>query len=312
MGFLDSLFGKKKNAKSQSSHLPNIAANHHASTTPTSIDASTSAPMQKWTKPVSVQSVYKKSISFHVVRFEEWQGGRCTNKGPLNFDLHLTASNDTISLDVPDNDKFRTHRHASFPFIGSQIMEDRVQYVDAPGASTDSTKPIVLHIFVKNNKIEYIRLAMSFPDRIVEFYGYQIVSSISNPKDFEDSQSATSQSDDYKLTFLSSLVNVAACDGEIADVEMQTLMAFLQREGLKQTDLMRVITNPTSIPHAVPQSPAIRAQHIRDVVALAMVDGHFHPKEYELCKQIAIGLGFRPEVVDVIRQELNNKIGANI
>lgn len=312
MGFLDSLFGKKKNEKSQSSHSTNISANSQASTTPKSADASMSAPIQKWTKSVSVKTVYKKSISFHVERFEEWQGGHCINKGPLNFDLHLTASNDTISLDVPENDKFRTHRHASFPFIGSQIMEDRVQYVDAPGASTDSTKPIVLHIFVKNNKIDYIRLAMSFPDRIVEFYGYQVVSSTSNPKDFEDSQSATSQSDDYKLTFLSSLVNVAACDGEIADVEMQTLMAFLQREGLKQSDLMRVITNPTSIPHVVPQSPAIRAQHIRDVVTLAMVDGHFHPKEYELSKQIAVGLGFRPEVVDVIRQELNNQIGANI
>lgn len=268
--------------------------------------------MQRWTKSVSVKTVYKKSISFHVERFEEWLGGRCINQGPLNFDLHLTASNNRISLDVPESDKFRTHPHASFPFIGSQIMEDRVQYVDAPGSTTDSTKPIVLHIFVKDNKIDYIRLAMSFPDRIVEFYGYQVISSTSKPEDFEDSQSATPQSEDYKLTFLSSLVNVAACDGEIADVEMQTLMAFRQREGLKQSDFVRVITNPASIPHVIPQSPAFRAQHIRDAVTLAMVDGHFHPIEYELCKQIAVGLGFRPEVVEVIRQELNSQIGANI
>lgn len=312
MGFLDSLFGKKKNEKPQTAHSskPMAAAKSSMPQRPNEIPRS--ASLQKWTKPVSVQTVYKKSVSFHVERFEEWQGGRCINKGPLNFDLHLIASNDRISLNVPENDRFRTHHHASFPFLGSQMMEDRVQYVDAPGTSTDSTKPIVLHIFVKNNKIDYIRLAMSFPDRIVEFYGYQVVSSASNPKDFDDTLSATSQSDAYKLTFLSSLVNVAACDGEIADVEMQTLMAFLQREGMKQSDLMRVITNPTSIPHIIPQSPAIRAQHIRDVVTLAMVDGRFHPKEYELCKQIAIGLGFRPEVVDVIRQELNNQIGSNI
>jgi len=311
MFFLDSLFGKKTE-KPQSSSSLKPSATSQTPTTPRPAVTPKSAPLQKWTKSVSVKTVYKKSISFHVERYKEWQGSRCINKGPLNFDLHLIASNDRISLDVPENDKFRTHHHAAFPFIGSQIMEDRVQYVDAPGATTDSTKPIVLHIFVKNNRIDYIRLAMSFPDRIVEFYGYQVESSTSNPKDFEDNQSATSQSDDYKLTFLSSLVNLATCDGEIADVEMQTLMAFLQREGLKQSDLMRVITNPASIPHVIPQSPAIRAQHIRDVVTLAMVDGHFHTKEYELCKQIAVGLGFRPEVVDVIRQELNNQIGANI
>lgn len=311
MGFFDSLFGKKKNEKPQSSHSPNISANNQASTTPKSADASKSVSLQKWDKSVSVQSVYKKSISFHVERYEEWQGGRCINQGPLNFDLHLIVNNDSISIDVPQSGKFRTHSHASFPFIGSQLMEDRVQYVNAPGASTDSTKPIVLHIFVKNNKIDYIRLAMSFPDRIVEFYGYQVVSPTSNPNDFND-VSASSRANGYKLTFLSSLVNVAACDGEIADVEMQTLMAFLQREGLQQSDLMRVITNPKSIPHVIPQSPALRAQHLRDVVTLAMVDGRFHPKEYALCQQIAVGLGFSPDVIDIIRQELNNQIGANI
>lgn len=53
----------------------------------------------------------------------------------------------------------------------------------------------------------------------------------------------------------------------------------------------------------------LRAEHLRDVVTLSLADGHFHPKEYALCKQIALGLGFRPDVIDIIRQELNNQMG---
>ncbi len=274
--------------------------------------ATYSKSLKKWNKVISVHSIYKKSISFHVERFEEWQGGRCNNNEPITFDIHLEVKGDRIDVVIPFNEKFRTHKSASFSFMGSQIMEDRVQYINAPGASSDPTKPIVLQIFVKSGKIDYIRFAMSFPDRIVELYGYQIESSTSHPEDFSPADSNSVQSSDYKLTFLSSMINVAACDGEIVDEEMRIIKTFIEREGLSETDFIRVVTSPYSVPQKVPQSPALRAQHIRDIVTLAMADGHFHPKEYVLCQQIAIGLGFRPEVIDVIRLDLNNHIGAYI
>ncbi len=107
-------------------------------------------------------------------------------------------------------------------------------------------------------------------------------------------------------------MNVAVCDGEIQDEEMRTIMAYLQREGLSETDLTRVITNPKSVSSSVPNDRNLRLQHIKDVVTLAMVDGAFSPEEYALCKQIASDLGFKSEIVDIIRQDLNNKIGANI
>lgn len=204
------------------------------------------------------------------------------------------------------------HDTVSFDYVGSDILRDRIQYVNAPGASEDPTRPIILHIFVKNGKIDCIRFAMSFPDRIIEFYGYQIESDTSKESSISEPTVTKKFSEDYKLTFLSSLLNVAACDGEIADAEMQTIMAYIQREGLSEADLVRVITNPASIPNSIPNEANLRAQHLRDVVTLSMVDGHFHPKEYALCKQIAIGLGFRPDVIDIIRQELNDQIGADI
>ena len=273
----------------------------------------TSATTYKlWNKPVSHDMLFKKSISFHVERYEEWQQGQCTAKGNLNFDLHLIASQNSISVKIPNASSFRMHDYVSFDFVGSDILRDRIQYVNAPGTSEDPTRPIILHIFVKNNKIDCIRFAMSFPDRIIEFYGYQIESDTSKESSITEPTFTNKISEDYKLTFLSSLLNVAACDGEIADVEMQTIMAYIQREGLSEADLVRVMTNPASIPNSVPNEANLRAQHLRDVVTLSMVDGHFHPKEYALCKQIALGLGFRPDVIDAIRQELNAQIGADI
>lgn len=267
---------------------------------------------KRWTKPVSHDMLFKRSISFHVERYEEWQRGQCTAKGQLNFDLHLIASQNSISVRIPNASSFRMHDTVSFDYVGSDILRDRIQYVNAPGASEDPTRPIILHIFVKNGKIDCIRFAMSFPDRIIEFYGYQIESDTSKESSISEPTVTKKFSEDYKLTFLSSLLNVAACDGEIVDAEMQTIMAYIQREGLSEADLVRVMTNPASIPNSIPNEANLRAQHLRDVVTLSMVDGQFHPKEYALCKQIAIGLGFRPDVIDIIRQELNDQIGADI
>lgn len=258
---------------------------------------------KKWTKAISLQTVYMKSISFHVNRFEEWTAGQCINRGPLNFDIHLIAKNESINVEIPDSKRFKIHDNFSFPFLGSDVLEDRVQYVNAPGDSTDPTKPIILHIFVKADKIEYIRFAMSFPDRIIEFYGEQIESVYSCPDDFSDVTILSPQG--YKLTFLSSLVDVAICDGNITNEEMNILQAFIQREGLSEADLVKAINAPNHISREVPQSPALRAQHLRDIVALSIADGHFRPQEYNLCRQIAVRLGFFPEVIDFIRREFN-------
>lgn len=327
MGIFDFIFGKRKTDKTieinrhsigastpyNNGESPKVRETSKTVTPKTATSNNQSAKRYgRWTKSVSHDSLYKKCISFHVERYEQWQGGACTAKGCLDFDLHIIAKQTGVSVDIPNLAQFRMHNHVDFPFIGSQVLHDRIQYVNAPGDSEDSTRPIILHIFVKNGKIDCIRFAMSFPDRIIEFYGYQIESQTSKMSDITEPTVRKASNEDYKLTFLSSLVNVATCDGGIADVEMQTIMAYLQRETLSEADLIRVLNNPQSVPHSIPTDPNLRAQHLRDIVTLSMVDGHFHPKEYELCKQIALGLGFRPEVIDIIRQELNAQIGANI
>lgn len=266
---------------------------------------------QRKLQPVSLSSLYKQGFSYHVERYEEWQAGSLISSGQIVFDLHIIKSTDALYVEIPHAEKFRMRKSASFSLFSSNMLSDRLQYT-SPNIDFEATQPIILHVFVKGSKIDCVRFAMTNPDRIVEFYGYQIESAISQASDSNKNTYKGSEHDDYKLTFLSSLVNVAACDGEIVEEEMRLIVACMHRDGLSEKDLSQVVSNPKSIKNAVPNDANLRAQHLRDVVALAMVDGSFSPEEYSLCKRIAIGIGFKPEVIDVIRKELNDKIGANI
>lgn len=278
-----------------------------------SIEGSDDIQVKIWTKPVSHDILFKRSISFHVNRYEQWQQGKCTDSGKLSFDIHLIAEKSKISVEIPEAQTFKMPRQVSFAYTGASVLRDRIQYLNSPDVSEDPTYPLFLHIFVKNKKLDCIRFAMSFPpDRIIEFYGYQIESKYSMQNDFDNPSSFSRVDEDYKLTFLSTLFNVAACDGIIAEEEMQMIVSYMKREGLVEADLLRVMTNPESVPHSIPSEPQLRLQHIRDVVALSMVDSDFNPREYALCKRIAIGLGASPEIIDVIRQEINDQIGTTI
>ena len=139
---------------------------------------------ERWTQKITLDTIFRKSISFHAERFEEWQAGQCINKGDLDFDIHLIANDGKISVNIPNATRFRMHKTVDFDFAGSEILGDRIQYINNPGQSTDSTLPIILHVFVKNGVIDYIRFAMSYPDRLIELYGYQIISDTSNPDNF--------------------------------------------------------------------------------------------------------------------------------
>lgn len=138
----------------------------------------------RWTEKISLETIFRKSVSFHVERFEEWQAGQCINADNIDFDIHLIANDDKITVNIPNSTRFRMHKTVDFNFAVSDVLSDRIQYINNPDQSTDPTLPIILHIFVKNGAIDYIRFAMSFPDRLIELYGYQIISDTSNPDNF--------------------------------------------------------------------------------------------------------------------------------
>lgn len=257
--------------------------------------------------PTDLQSLYMHDLSFHATRYEEWKMGQCISQGNINVDINGTVGKDTIQFSIIGNHNLNIDSKAIYHFSTSHILGDRIQYAKAAFFDEkDNNTPIVCHIFIKNNRLFCIRFAMSYPDRIIEFYSTQ-----------EDSNKTISQADgitekDYKLTFLLGLMKIVTCDGHVDDEEMKTIMAHMYREGLDESDLQRVLINPDSFKHVIPQDKLWRLQHIRDAVMISMVDGDFHPNEYALCKQLAKSLGFKPEIVDKIREETNEMLGSYI
>ena len=135
--------------------------------------------MQRKATPVSLSSMYNQGFSYHVERFEEWQACSLVSSGQIVFDLHIIKSVDVLSVEIPHAEKFRMQKSASFSLVTSYMLSDRLQYT-SPNIDFDATQPIVLQVFVKGGELHCVRFAMTNPDRIVEFYGYQIESSVSD------------------------------------------------------------------------------------------------------------------------------------
>ena len=116
-----------------------------------------------------------KSLRFIADRFEEWSGGMCISQGPIKAEITATADKNGVRFEVIGADNLRMCKHASFAPISeggmSMDMGTRLQYFNPAFSEGDPLDLIVCHVFYEGRTISYIRFAMSFPDRIIEFYG---------------------------------------------------------------------------------------------------------------------------------------------
>lgn len=116
--------------------------------------------------------LFLKPFTFNSCRFEEWQAGQCISKGKLNITIvckidigkiKIQLDGNLEGLNIPKNFDFNINESTTLP-------DGRIQYLKAPGNDFNPTIPIVCHLFVKNQSIDYVRFAMTAPDRILEFY----------------------------------------------------------------------------------------------------------------------------------------------
>lgn len=119
--------------------------------------------------------VYKSNFRFVANRYEEWQGGRCISRGAIDTEIVAEVSGDTIHFDLDDIADLRILQ--SFDFycgdIDSADLGDRIQYSYAT-SDFNPIVPMVCHLFYSGNRIEYVRFAMTNPDRLIEFYGEMV------------------------------------------------------------------------------------------------------------------------------------------
>lgn len=114
---------------------------------------------------------YKSNFVFRADRYEEWQGGRCISQGAISTEIIAEVEGDTIRFELDDIGSLRIPRSFDFnlPGEGAGIFPDRIQYMKP--TDFNPIIPVVCHIFYRGNMMQYVRFAMTNPDRLIEFYG---------------------------------------------------------------------------------------------------------------------------------------------
>lgn len=115
---------------------------------------------------------YRTNFRFIAERYEEWQSGRCISRGYMLTEIVAEVCNDEIYFELDDIGNLQILKSFSFEILGDSycILPDRIQYSHNT-SDFNPVVPIVCHIFYTGGHMDYVRFAMTNPDRLVEFYG---------------------------------------------------------------------------------------------------------------------------------------------
>lgn len=115
---------------------------------------------------------YKTNFIFIANRYEEWQAGQCISRGPIQTEIVAEIFNDKIHFELDNIENIRMLRSFDFDITGENycILPDRIQYYHGT-SDFNPIVPMICNIFYKGDTMQYVRFAMTNPDRLVEFYG---------------------------------------------------------------------------------------------------------------------------------------------
>lgn len=121
---------------------------------------------------MGISRFYKTNFKFVANRYEEWQGGRCISRGAISTEIVAEVYSNEIHFELDDIGNIKMLKSFDFEIYDENycILPDRIQY-SHPTSDFNPIVPIVCHLFSKGATIDYVRFAMTNPDRIVEFYG---------------------------------------------------------------------------------------------------------------------------------------------
>lgn len=117
---------------------------------------------------------YKKSFIFHADRYEEWDDEKCISKGSINTEIIAEVIGNNIRFQFDDIGDIKMSIPCIFDIKGKDycVLPDRIEYKNRAFDGKSSIEPYLCSIFYKKDKIEFLRFAMTYPDRLVEFYGH--------------------------------------------------------------------------------------------------------------------------------------------
>lgn len=117
-------------------------------------------------------TLYNTDFRYAANRYEEWRGGKCISRGPISTVINAEIKGNIIHFELDNIGDISMLKSFDLYIYGENhcILPDRIQYF-RPTSDFNPSEPIVCHLFCKGTTIDYVRFAMTNPDRIVEFYG---------------------------------------------------------------------------------------------------------------------------------------------
>jgi uncharacterized tellurite resistance protein B-like protein len=116
-----------------------------------------------------------------------------------------------------------------------------------------------------------------------------------------------------KKSHLNNLYSIALADGRLDNSEFDFLFHVGQNKlYLPAETVQQVVNYSDDISFYIPKNSNERIDQLKDYVFMALVDGNINEREISTCKLLAVKLGFRPQVIDAIFNDLIKSLANGI
>ncbi|MBD2723940.1 TerB family tellurite resistance protein [Hymenobacter armeniacus] len=107
-----------------------------------------------------------------------------------------------------------------------------------------------------------------------------------------------------KLAFFQNLVLVAAADGQLSTEEGDFLLQIGNKLGLKPEEVMPIADNLGVLSFIVPAEGLQRTLELQTLVQMMLEDGQLDAREYGLCQEYAMRIGYSKSILDDMVSQL--------
>ena len=127
---------------------------------------------------------------------------------------------------------------------------------------------------------------------------------------FSDVLSLFRQGKGTARSHMKNLIEMAAADGNFADVEYGLLKAIAKRNNISESQLNDIRNNPGTVQFEVPADKSEKFHQLYDLVHMMAIDTTIHEEERKLSNLFAIKFGYPSnrvdEIVNVIHMNIKN------
>lgn len=113
-------------------------------------------------------------------------------------------------------------------------------------------------------------------------------------------------------SYLKQLLQVAMADGQLDAHELHNLSKTAERFGVSEAELTEIRQNADSVKFVPPSGTKEKFHLIYDLVWMMMVDGDVAEKEMRTCENLAMQLGFSPEIIEDLSGFIRNNADKGI